>query len=92
MIVRPLANCFLRFRKTLPLGNEADLQKLQGYRLERCAGRNPAFSAAIRLASLQGSEKQQDHPMCYTAHGERTEDKSKQCDWDGDPRVKDQVL
>ena len=38
IIVRPLANCFLRFRKTVPRGSEADLQKLQEYRLERCAG------------------------------------------------------
>ena len=38
IIVRPLANCFLRFRKTVPRGSEADLQKLQEDRLERCAG------------------------------------------------------
>ena len=38
IIVRPLANCFLRFRKTVPRGSGADLQKLQEYRLERCAG------------------------------------------------------
>ena len=38
MIVLPFANCFLRFRKTVPLGSNADLEKLQEYRLERCAG------------------------------------------------------
>ena len=38
IIVRPLANCFLRFRKTVPRGSGADLQKLQEYRLERCPG------------------------------------------------------
>ena len=29
---------FLRFRKTVPRGSEADLPRLQEYRLERCAG------------------------------------------------------
>ena len=51
----------------------------------------PAFSAAIRLASPPDSERQKDHPMCYTAHGERTEDKIKQYDWDGDPRCKSRL-